>query len=65
MSNVVELKPNIERKLYKANEVKEMFGVNRSTLNSWMHRGILTKHKHIGKLLYFDREEVDALAKVY
>lgn len=64
MSNIVELKPR-EKSLYRAKDVQKMFGVNRSTLNSWMHRGILTKHKHIGKLLYFDVEEVDALAKVY
>ena len=61
MNNVIELP---QKRLYRAKEVQEMFAVNRSTLNSWIRNGILTKYKKIGKLLYFSRDEVDTLAEV-
>lgn len=62
MNNVVSLKN--EKRLYRAKDVQEIFSVNRSTLNSWINSGILTKYKKIGKLLYFDCGEVDKLAEV-
>lgn len=65
MENIIELHPKREKRLYRAKEVQEIFNVNRSTLNSWMHSGILTKYKKIGKLLYFNCDEVDKLAEVY
>lgn len=60
MSNIVQFK----KRLYRAKEVQQIFNVDRSTLNSWIRQGILQKYKKIGRLLYFDCDEVNSLATI-
>lgn len=52
------------RKNYRANEVKEIFNIHRTTINRWIKDGIITKYKKIGRILYLDREEIDRLSEV-
>ena len=61
MDNIVELKP--KREFYRAKDIQVMFGIDRSTVDSWARQGILTKIK-IGGGVFYNRAEVMALVGV-
>ena len=61
MNNVVQF--NREKLFYRAKDIQTMFGIDRSTVDSWARQGILTKIK-IGGGVFYDRAEVLALAGV-
>ena len=63
MNNVVSL--NRERKrLYSANDICDMCGIARSTVDSWVRQGILTKIKIGRKCVRFNVDEVERLLGV-
>lgn len=64
MDNVINFnKRENSVRMMRANEVCSLFGIARSTVDSWVRQGILTKKK-IGKLVFFNRLEVEALLEV-
>lgn len=53
----------IEKRYYRANDITTIFGIARSTVNSWSKQGILTPIK-IGKSVFYSIDEVNRLAGV-
>lgn len=52
-----------EMRLCTANDICEMCSIARSTVDSWVRQGILTKIK-IGKCVRFNVDEVERLMEV-
>lgn len=49
-------------RLLKSREVQELFGIAKSTLQSWKKRGILAPRK-IGGLDFYDADELEILTR--
>jgi predicted site-specific integrase-resolvase len=63
MNNVVELHKR-EKRLYTANDICAMCGIARSTVDSWVNQGLLTKIKIGRKCVRFNVDEVERLLGV-
>lgn len=63
MNNVVSLTRERKR-LYSANDICAMCGIARSTVDSWVRQGILTKIKIGRKCVRFNVDEVERLMEV-
>ena len=61
MENVIKLKP--KREYYRADDLMEIFGIARSTVDSWAHQEILTPIK-IGRCVFYSVDEVNRLRGV-
>ena len=59
MNNIIDF--NTKRDLLRAKDVCVIFNIARSTVDSWVNQGLLTKHKIGKKLVYFDKNEVEKL----
>lgn len=59
MNNVVSLK-----RYCTAKDIVKKFSVARSTVDSWVNQGLLTKFKIGNKCVRFDLDEVERLAEV-